>query len=142
MLYKILPFLLLSISSFIGLNAQITGFWKVPDEHDGIVKSIVEIYEYNNKYYGRVAQVLDSSKHTHCENCVGDKKDKPLTGMRILDDFTITENGGIDGTVLNPGSGKTYSCYLELESPDKLKLRGYMGIPALGKTLYWTRLKP
>ena len=134
--------LLLLCFSLSGLKSQIIGFWKVPDEHDGIVKSIVEIYEYNNKYYGRVAQVLDSSKHTHCENCVGDKKDKPLTGMRILDDFTITENGGIDGTVLNPGSGKTYSCYLELESPDKLKLRGYMGIPAIGKTLYWTRHKP
>jgi len=139
--YKILPCLLLFLSSCIWVNAQITGLWKVPDEHDGIVKSIVEIYEEDNMYYGRVAQVLDSSRHTHCENCVGDKKDKPLTGMRILDGFTKTANGGIDGTVLNPGSGKTYSCYLELETPDRLKLRGYIGMPAFGKSLYWTRLK-
>jgi uncharacterized protein (DUF2147 family) len=119
----------------------VTGLWKVPDEHDGIVKSIVEIYEEDNKYYGRVSQVLDSSRHTHCENCVGVLKDKPLTGMRILDDLTKTNNGGVDGTVLNPGSGKFYSCYIELETPDKLKLRGYIGMPAFGKTLYWTRLK-
>lgn len=141
MSYKFLPCFLLFLGSYICLNAQVTGLWKVPDEHDGIVKSIVEIYEIDNKYYGRVSQVLDSSRHTHCENCVGDKKDKPLTGMRILDDLTKTHNGGVDGTVLNPGSGKTYSCYIELESPDKLKLRGYIGMPALGKTLYWTRLK-
>jgi uncharacterized protein (DUF2147 family) len=61
--------------------------------------------------------------------------------MQILYDLTITPDGGEDGKVLNPGSGKLYSCYIELESPDKLKLRGYMGLPALGKTIYWSRMK-
>ena len=133
-------FLLIIVNSFGIVDAQVTGMWKVPDEHDGIVKSIVEIYEKDNKYYGRVAQVLDSTKHTHCERCVGALKDQPLTGMEILSGLTKTSTGGIDGTVLNPGSGKTYSCYIELESRDVLKLRGYVGFSTLGKTLYWTRL--
>lgn len=131
--------LLVFLSLFFNLHSQITGLWKVPDEHDGKVKSIVEIYEKDNQYFGRVAQVLDSTKHTHCENCVGVLKDKPLTGMMILYDLEKTPTGGIDGSVLNPGSGKVYSCYIELASRDKLKLRGYMGLPAFGKTLYWTR---
>lgn len=131
--------LLLFLSPCFDLHAQITGFWNVPDEHDGIVKSIVEIYEKDNQYFGRVDQVLDSTKHTHCENCVGDLKDKPLTGMLILYDLDKTPTGGVDGSVMNPGSGKVYSCYIELAGPDKLKLRGYMGLPAFGKTLYWTR---
>ncbi|HSF87933.1 MAG TPA: DUF2147 domain-containing protein, partial [Saprospiraceae bacterium] len=92
--------------SFFTLHSQITGLWKVPDEHDGKVKSIVEIYEKDNQYFGRVAQVLDSTKHTHCENCVGVLKDKPLTGMLILYDLDKTPTGGVDGSVLNPGSGK------------------------------------
>lgn len=139
-MFRMFLFILLSGIPIAVIDAQITGMWKVPDEHDGIVKSIVEIYEQDSKYYGRVAQVLDSTKHTHCENCVGELKDKPLTGMLILTGLTKTENGGTDGMVLNPGSGKSYSCYIELESPDKLKLRGYVGIPTFGKTLYWTRL--
>jgi len=137
---KMIFYFLLSACPLVTIQGQITGMWKVPDENDGVVKSIVEIYEKNNKYYGRVAQVLDSTKHTHCERCVGELKDKPLTGMEILSGFTKTSNGGTDGTVMNPGSGKTYSCYLELESPNTLKLRGYIGFPTLGKTLYWTRL--
>jgi uncharacterized protein (DUF2147 family) len=141
MLYKILPVLILSIGLWTVSHSQITGMWKVPDEHDGKIKSIVEIYEKDNKYQGRVAQVIDSSRHTHCENCQGDLKDQPLTGMQILYDLTITPDGGEDGKVLNPGSGKLYSCYIELESPDKLKLRGYVGLPALGKTIYWSRMK-
>jgi uncharacterized protein (DUF2147 family) len=140
-MHRIFFYFLISISSLVSVEAQVTGMWKVPDEHDGIVKSIVEIYEQDSKYYGRVAQVLDSSRHTHCERCVGELKDKPLTGMLILTGLTKTVNGGTDGMVLNPGSGKSYSCYIELESPDKLKLRGYVGLPTFGKTLYWTRLK-
>ncbi len=132
-------FFLILLSPFFDIHSQITGLWKVPDEHDGKIKSIVEIYEKDNQYFGRVAQVLDSTKHTHCENCVGVLKDKPLTGMLILYDLDKTSTGGVDGSVLNPGSGKVYSCYIELESRDKLKLRGYMGLPAFGKTLYWTR---
>ena len=137
---KMFFYFLLSVSPLANIDAQITGMWKVPDENDGIVKSIVEIYEKDNKYYGRVAQVLDSTKHTHCERCVGELKDQPLTGMEILSGLTKTSTGGTDGTVLNPGSGKTYSCYIELESRDVLKLRGYVGFSTFGKTLYWTRL--
>ncbi len=136
------PFILLLIclSSLADIDAQITGMWKVPDEHDGIFKSIVEIYEQDNQYFGHVAQVLDSSRHTHCERCEGELKDKPLTGMMILYDLDKTSSGGENGSVLNPGSGKVYSCYIELASPNTLKLRGYIGMPAFGKTLYWTRL--
>lgn len=133
--------LFISMLVWTGSQSQITGKWNVPDEHDGRIKSIVEIYEKDNMYEGRVAQVIDSSRHTHCENCKGHLKDQPLTGMVILYDLTITPDGGEDGKVLNPGSGKVYSCYIELESPDKLKLRGYLGMPALGKTIYWHRMK-
>ena len=128
-------------SSGMGLNAQITGFWQVPDEHDGEIKSIVEIYEEDNKYHGRVSQVLETSKNTHCKKCEWGLKDKPIEGMRILYDLTKTKDGGEDGKVINPGTGKVYSCYIELESQNKLKLRGYLGVPALGTSIYWSRVE-
>jgi uncharacterized protein (DUF2147 family) len=43
--------------------------------------------------------------------------------------------------VIDPGTGKIFSCSIELESQDKLKLRGYLGVPAVGKTSYWNRVK-
>lgn len=124
-----------------GIKAQVTGFWKVMDDEDGIEKSIVEIYEENNKYYGRVVKLLEASKRKTCENCEGALKNMPLTGMILLYDLKKTSGGGRDGKVLNPASGKIYSCSIELESPDRLKLRGYVGVPAVGKTSYWNRLK-
>jgi uncharacterized protein (DUF2147 family) len=122
-------------------QAQVTGLWQVADEKDGVVKSIVEIYEKDNTYYGRVKEVLKTSRRTHCENCTGDLKDKPLTGMIIMYDVKKSRSGGTDGKVLNPATGKMYSCNIDLVSEDKLKLRGYIGLPAFGKTMYWERLR-
>lgn len=45
------------------------------------------------------------------------------------------------GTIYDPVHGKTYSCYLKFESDTKLKVRGYIGIPALGKSMYWNKLQ-
>ncbi len=135
------------IFSIIGLlvslvtEAQVTGLWKVTDEKDGVVKSIVEIFEADQKYHARVHEVLPTSKRTHCENCEGELKDKPLTGMTIIHDLIKGDHGGTDGRVLNPATGKIYSCYIELVEPDKMKLRGYLGLPTFGKTMYWYRMK-
>ena len=136
-------FFVLIVSLWIpaGLGAQVTGMWRVVDDNDGIEKSIVEITEVNGRYQGRVVKLLPTSKRTHCEKCEGQLKDKPLTGMIILWDLKKTNDGGKDGKVLDPGSGKIFSCSVELESPDILKLRGYLGVPAMGKTAYWRRLK-
>lgn len=126
--------------SYYCLQSQVTGFWKVTDEKDGVVKSIMNVYEQDGKYHARVHRLLPTSKRTHCEKCTESLKDKPLTGMIIINNLTKGDNEGTDGTVLNPATGKSYSCYIQLVAPDKLKLRGYvLGMPVLGKTMYWLR---
>ena len=143
-MHRILKFIfVISVLVFFipGLPAQVTGMWKTIDDRDGSEKSVIEIFEQNGKLNGRVVRLLTGATYTTCENCQGELKDKPLIGMTILYDLTKTETGGIDGTVLDPNNGKTYDCYVELQSPDKLKLRGYIGITALGRTQYWYRVK-
>lgn len=125
----------------VAANAQITGMWKTIGDQDGTEKSIVEIYEKEGKYYGRVVKLLPAAKHTTCENCPGPMKNKPITGMVVLKDLVKTDNGASNGKAIDPSSGKTYNCFIELENPDKLKLRGYIGVPTLGRTQYWYRVK-
>jgi len=119
--------------------AQVTGLWRVVDDKDGIEKSIVEIYENDGLYHGRIVRLLETSRRTHCDKCHGDLKGKPLTGMTIIYDLEKTTRGGKNGKVIDPSTGKIFSCYIELESPERLKLRGYLGIPTVGKTSYWNR---
>ena len=44
-----------------------------------------------------------------------------------------------NGTIYDPKSGNTYSCFMELEGPDKIKVRGFIGISLIGRTAIWTR---
>jgi uncharacterized protein (DUF2147 family) len=121
--------------------AQVTGQWRVVDDKDGIEKSIVEIYEKGGLYHGRIVRLLEASRRTHCDKCYGDLKGKPLVGMTIIYDLEKTSNGGKNGKVIDPSTGKIFSCYIELDNPNRLKLRGYLGTPTIGKTSYWNRDK-
>ncbi|MCB1318417.1 MAG: DUF2147 domain-containing protein [Leptospiraceae bacterium] len=67
------------------------------------------------------------------------KRDRPIQGMFLVWGFTWDGEKWEDGHIYNPEDGKTYSCYMELEAPNRLKVRGYVGFSALGKTVYWTR---
>ena len=60
-------------------------------------------------------------------------------GLEIGRGFRLTDPAHAeDGTLYDPKSGKTYHGVME-SAGDKLKLRGYVGIKALGRTEVWTR---
>lgn len=44
------------------------------------------------------------------------------------------------GEVYDPTSGRTYAAVLRLDGPDRLLLRGYLGIRLLGRTTTWLRV--
>ncbi|MEG1572497.1 MAG: DUF2147 domain-containing protein, partial [Bacteroidales bacterium] len=45
------------------------------------------------------------------------------------------------GKVYNPLNGKYYKGYMEFIDAKKLKVRGYLGIALLGKTIYWEKIE-
>ena len=141
-----MKFIQIFLSSFlvclcsISGTAQVIGKWSTYDDADGKEKSVVEIYEQQGKLFGKVIKLAPTVKNPNCVKCTGDLKDKPIVGMVIIKDLTKTDNGGKDGKVLDPNNGKIYSCYLELVEPNKMKLRGYIGAAAFGRTQYWYRV--
>ncbi len=69
------------------------------------------------------------------------KRARPIVGLTFMRGFTPTGAGHWEkGTIYDPKSGKTYSCTMELDGATTLKVRGYLGISALGRTEVWTRV--
>lgn len=134
--------LLLFLSNFT-LSAQtIFGKWKTIDDETGKEKSIVEIYKENDKAYAIVLQILEKGKEDKiCDQCKGDKKNKPVVGMVILNGLSKDDDEWNDGKILDPKNGKEYKCYITLVEPNKLKVRGYIGFSLIGRTQYWYRMK-
>lgn len=108
--------ILLLMTVFSPLAAQeIIGFWKSVDEHTSKPQSIVAIYEYQGKYFGRIiatygenGQVQDSiyAPKERAPGIVG----KPFyAGLDIIYDVQKEGDRYKDGKIVDPQEGKVYS---------------------------------
>ncbi|PQJ23487.1 DUF2147 domain-containing protein [Tenacibaculum sp. SG-28] len=122
-------------------NAQsIFGKWENLNEETKEVDSVIEVYEENDKVYAKIIAITDATRQKAvCEKCSGDKKNKPILGMQILSGLQKDGDQWNGGTIVDPKNGKEYKCYIKLEEPNKLKVRGYIGFSAMGRTKYWYR---
>ncbi|MCZ6828600.1 MAG: DUF2147 domain-containing protein [Gammaproteobacteria bacterium] len=66
---------------------------------------------------------------------------RPIQGLTIATGLHYERGRWRGGRIYNPASGKTYRCEMELAADGYLEVRGYIGIAALGRTLYWQRLE-
>lgn len=66
---------------------------------------------------------------------------RPALGMTILSSLTSDSEDPPRwvGDLYNRENGKTYRCVLSLDAPDRLNVRGYVGLPVFGKTQIWQR---
>jgi len=127
--------------------ASPTGLWKTVDDNTKKEKSLVRIVETNGVFTGKVEKVIDpdSPKDAVCKDCTDDRKDQPVVGMTIIrnmkqsaGDKAVFEGGDI----LDPNNGKVYSAKLTLvDGGKKLDVRGYIGMPMLGRTQTWIRVE-
>ncbi len=132
------------LTAFAALSMQaqtVTGKWKTIDDETGKPKSIVEITENNGKIYGKVIEILTDKKEAKCDKCPGEDKGKPIKGLTIIKGLKKDGSSYSGGTITDPGTGKEYKCALKLNGADKLDVRGYVGIQALGRTQTWVRVK-
>jgi uncharacterized protein (DUF2147 family)/fucose 4-O-acetylase-like acetyltransferase len=66
---------------------------------------------------------------------------RKVEGLEILRGLTRRSDGTwVNGHIYDPGSGSTYTCQLALDGDDRVRLRGYVGIPLIGRTTTWTRV--
>ena len=68
-------------------------------------------------------------------------RDRPLIGLDLFSGFSYDGDGRWSGgTIYDPNSGKTYRCIITVVDGETLKVRGYIGVPMLGRTETWTRV--
>jgi uncharacterized protein (DUF2147 family) len=114
----------------------------------------IEIYACDGKLCGKIIWLkepnfpdndpkgMGGKPKTDRENPDASKRERPILGMNIVWGFAPSgENLWEGGFIYNPRDGKTYKCKLTLENPDRLKVRGFIGVSLIGKTNIWTRVK-
>ena len=116
------------------------GLWTTIDDDTGKPKSVVEITETNGTLTGKIIALLNpKEENPSCKKCKGDNANQPILGLTIIWD-TQQKGSAWKGKILDPNNGKTYKVKLTpTEEGKKLKVRGYIGSPILGRTQVWLR---
>ncbi|MCP5286356.1 MAG: DUF2147 domain-containing protein [Burkholderiaceae bacterium] len=137
--------LLLSLAApLVWAQATPVGLWKTIDDETKTEKSYVRIVEQDGKLVGRIERLINPAKPDPvCDACTDARKGQPIVGMAILEGVSksATEESVWDGgSILDPNNGKTYKVRLSPKNGGKaLDVRGYIGMPLLGRTQTWQR---
>lgn len=122
------------------------GVWKAFDSENKKPRSLIKIYLEDDRLFGKVIKLFrtpEENKNPLCFNCKIDdpRYNQPVLGMILVRDLQRkTDIKWDQGEVLDPDTGNTYRCYLEMISPNRLKVRGYLGFSLFGRTKYMYRV--
>lgn len=137
-----IAFAFLAGCSFYACAQSPVGIWVNYHPEKGSPLSHIEFYEKKGKLNARVLKLIDQDIETICSKCKGNRKDENLTGMTVIWNLTKKNSTQFkNGRILDPGNGRIYKCFVQLCENDKLKVHGYLGIKAIGKSQYWSRLE-
>jgi uncharacterized protein (DUF2147 family) len=139
----ILGLALLVVRAAFAQQATPAGFWVTVDDKTQKPTALVEISERDGELSGFVRQIFPQpgdDPEPRCEKCEGVLKDQPIKGMRIVWGLKKSGDAYTEGHILDPDEGVTYRCRIKLTADGRqLEVRGYIGVPLLGRTQVWTR---
>ena len=115
------------------------GIWVTVDDETGKEKSHVEVYEKDQKLFGKIIKLLLKPQNTVCEVCDGERKNKPLVGMVIISNMKKSGNKWEGGKIYKADAGKEYNGFFKMAGPDKLIVTGK--VLFITKSQTWRRHK-
>ncbi len=131
---KFLSTLILCFSiSLSALAAEdIAGVWKTIDDETGEAKSLVQIYPYQGKMYGRVISLFKNQD----KKAVGIQGDPKIIGLDVIWDMSDKGERWKGGRILDPQKGKIYGCEIWRDG-NNLIVRGKIGPFGRNQTWVW-----
>ena len=124
-------------------QASPVGQWRTIDDHSGKPRSTVEVYaNADGTLSARIVRLIDQAKGPNpmCDKCRGTLHGKPVVGMVIAWGLHRDGDSWSGGRILDPDNGKEYSVKLTPGQDGRtLEVRGYIGMPMLGRTQVWQR---
>jgi uncharacterized protein (DUF2147 family) len=137
---------LLAAAGTVFAQATPVGVWKTIDDKTGTERAQIRITETGGELRGSIEKLLaaDAKPDSVCDKCEDDRKDKPVVGLEIIRGVKKASDDNLwdSGTILDAAEGKVYKVRMTpIEGGRKMEVRGYIGMPLLGRTQTWTRVE-
>jgi uncharacterized protein (DUF2147 family) len=135
--------LLLAAGSAWADDASPVGLWKNIDDVTGKPKALIRITETNGVLQGQIEKLFrapSEDQNPKCDKCEDARKAQPIIGMVFMTGLKKDGDEYAGGEILDPDNGKVYRSKMHLtDGGKKLSVRGYIGIPMLGRSQVWVR---
>jgi uncharacterized protein (DUF2147 family) len=126
---------------------KIIGTYYVADDTSGEDCKVKITKDKSGTYSGRIIWVKnpnnkDGTPKKDIMNPDPAKRNTPGDQIALVFHFRYDakKNQWVDGEIYDPIHGKMYKCKMWFESENVLRVRGYIGVPALGRTMTWKKL--
>lgn len=135
--------------AYVPQSSSIVGDWlvksrdavirieKVGGEYQGYI-----LWQLHDTYGPEDGPQLNGKIVTDRNNPNPALRSRPLTGLRLLTGlrFDPESHKWKDGRIYNADNGRTYNCLVRMLGPNRLQLRGYIGISLFGGNTVWSRV--
>lgn len=119
------------------------GDWTIVDEETGEEQAVIRLTEADGTVEGRIVRLLPTEEYPtpsfRCDDCEGEYEGVDLRRIRLLWGLAWDGERLSGGRIVDPKSDRKYRVAMNLEAPHRLRVRGYLGIRALGRTQVWHR---
>lgn len=139
--YVLAILVLVSVTSYAQLPAdKIIGIWQCEDYK-------IEVFKSGNTYSAKLLWSKDMFEadgrmpKRDSKNPDAKLKTRSVQGIIHITQLAFVDGEYVNGKLYSIQDGNTYSLKGKLKSAEELETRGYKGVPMLGKTFKWKRVK-
>lgn len=119
--------------------ADAEGLWLTENK-----RAAIEVTECEDgqSLCGKIAWIIEGGMQVDEKNEDPALRQNKLCGMQILYGFKKSKIEGEwnDGKIYKADDGDVYNASVKQLDDNRLRVRGYVGVPLFGKTQIWTRL--
>ncbi len=139
---RIVTALMVSLVGLPVLADPVSGYWLTENK-----KAIIRINPCDDSVCGTMVWMANphdeaGARKLDVNNDDPVLKGRTICGLPMVGGMSLRRSGvWADGWIYNPRDGATYSAELSSVSDDALKVRGYLGLPLLGRSQIWTRVE-
>jgi len=123
----------------------VLGDWVVPDDETGEPSAVVRLTEEGGVVSGRIVRVLPTREHPEptfiCGDCGGSYRGVDVRTIPLVSGMRWSSGEFAGGRIVDPRNGRTYRATMRLDGANRLRLRGFVGVRAFGRTETWERAR-